>query len=227
MYGSMKMSFTVKNFYTSKEWELLREQLLLDRLNEDGLLVCAYCGKPILKRYDAIAHHKIELTDENVNDYRISLNPDNVELIHFRCHNEIHGRFSGMHRAVYLVYGSPCSGKTTWVRNNAGLPDLIVDIDSLWEAMSVCDRYHKQGAIKQNVFRIYDDLLEQIKIRAGQWRDAYIIGGFPLRSDRDRMVQQLGCTPIFIDESKEVCLDRAKTDDWKAYIEEWFEDYVE
>ena len=219
--------FTLNNFYSSKAWRTLVDGLKLERVNKDGDLICEYCGKPVLRAYDCIGHHKIELTAENVNDVTISLNPANVELIHFKCHNEIHGRFSGQHRAVYLVYGSPCSGKTTWVRNNAGLPDLIADIDSIWEAISVCDRYHKQGAIKSNVFKLYDSLIEQITVRAGNWRDAYIIGGYPLKTDRDRIIQLTGAIPIFIEESKEVCLDRAPNDDWKRFIEEWFEDYVE
>ena len=218
--------FTVKNFYHSTEWRKLLEQLKLERV-EDGQLICAYCRKPIVKSYDCIGHHRIELTYENVNDFSVSLNPENIELIHFKCHNEIHGRFSGKHRAVYLVYGAPCSGKSTWVRENAGITDLIVDIDRLWEAVSICDRYHKQGAVKANVFKLYDSLIEQISFRAGLWRDAYIIGTFPLRTDRDRLVNLLDAIPIFIQESEEVCLERAENEDWKRYIRDWFEDYVE
>ena len=101
--------FTLQTFYRSKEWENLLEQLKLERVNSDGQIICEHCGKPITLKYDCIGHHKIELNDLNVNDYNISLNPDNIMLIHFKCHNKIHERFNGFKQQVYIVYGSPCS----------------------------------------------------------------------------------------------------------------------
>ena len=53
--------FTLSNFYKSKEWEALLEQLKLDRVGEAGILECEHCHKPIVKKYDCIGHHKIEL----------------------------------------------------------------------------------------------------------------------------------------------------------------------
>ena len=136
--------FTLSNFYQSDEWRGLVARLKIERVNADGLLLCEHCGQPIVRKYDCIGHHKTELTDENVNDYVVSLNPANVALIHFRCHNEIHRRFgSPVMRRVFLVYGAPGAGKTTWVRENAERDDLILDIDRLWEAVCLSDRYHK------------------------------------------------------------------------------------
>lgn len=218
--------FTLENFYKSAEWLRLRSALMLERVNERGELLCARCGKPILKPYDCIAHHVIELTEDNVNDYRISLNPELIELIHHRCHNMEHGRFEGFKRSVYVVYGSPCSGKTTWVHNNAMPDDLILDLDSIWEALCCSDRYHKPNRIKPVVFAVRDSILEQIKLRNGTWRNAYVIGGYPLRTDRDRLCDQLRAEAIFIDEPLEVCLSRAKNDEWKCYVNDWFDSFV-
>lgn len=218
--------FTLENFYKSAEWLRLRSALMLERVNERGELLCARCGKPILKPYDCIGHHVIELTEDNVNDYRISLNPELIELIHHRCHNMEHGRFEGFKRSVYVVYGSPCSGKTTWVHNNAMPDDLILDLDSIWEALCCSDRYHKPNRIKPVVFAVRDSILEQIKLRNGTWRNAYVIGGYPLRTDRDRLCDQLRAETIFIDEPQEVCLSRAKTDEWKCYVNDWFDSFV-
>ena len=218
--------FTLDNFYKSKEWLKLRAALMIERVNERGDLLCAYCGKPINKAYDCIAHHKIELTDDNVNDYRISLNPDLVELIHHRCHNIEHQRFEGGRRMVYLVYGSPCSGKSTWVHDVANPDDLIVDIDSIWEAVSLSDRYYKPNRLKANVFGVRDCLIEQIKTRKGNWRNAYIIGGYPLKTDRDRLCDKLGASSVFIDTERKTCLERAKNEEWKEYISDWFDSFV-
>ena len=218
---------SVNDFYKSKQWFGLVEQLKLERLNENGELICEHCGKPITKKYDCIGHHEIELTDENVNDYSISLNPELIRLIHFKCHNIKHQRFEGFCQNVYLVYGSPCSGKSTWVRNVANPDDLIVDIDSIWECISGQDKYHKPARLKANVFGIRDCLIDQIRTRTGMWRNAYIIGGYPLKSDRDRLCNLLRAEPIFIDESKEICLSRAMNDEWKEFIEDWFNSYIE
>ena len=222
---------TQSQFYGTKKWAKFAENIKLQRQNEEGFVVCDYCGKPILKRYDCIAHHKIELNDSNVNDASIALNPENIMLLHFGCHNKIHGKAEGMtaqkkNRGVYLVYGSPCAGKSTWVKENARPEDLIVDLDRIWEAVCLSDRNHKPDELKQNVFGIRDCLIEQIMQRKGKWKAAYIIGGYPLRSDRERLCELLNARPIFIEESKEVCLSRAN-EQWKEYVEQWFNDFVE
>lgn len=218
--------FTLENFYKSREWEKFRKIIIDERTNADGYVICERCGKPIYKKYDCIAHHKIELTEENVNDYSVSLNPENIELIHFRCHNEEHRRFGGFSQRVFLIYGSPCSGKTTFVKANAQPDDLILDMDSIWECISVSDRYHKPNRLKQNVFGIRDCIIDQIRTRLGMWRDCYIVGGYPLRTDRDRLCDMLRAEPIFIEESKEVCLARCEDEKWKQFVEDWFDDYV-
>lgn len=216
----------LETFYQSKDWRKLVDILKLERLDSNGQLICEHCGKPIVKSYDCIGHHTIELTEDNVNDVSVSLNPELIRLIHFKCHNIIHERFDGYGRRVYLVYGSPCSGKTTFVQENARYDDLIVDLDSIWEAVSISDRYHKPNRLKANVFGLRDCLIDQIRTRKGKWRAAYVIGGYPLRTDRDRLIDLLGAEPIFIDEPIEVCLKRAKTEEWRKYVEDWFRNFV-
>lgn len=218
--------FTLKTFYKSKEWINLLEQLKIERIANDGNLYCEYCGKPMIKAYDIIGHHKQELTESNVNDLEISLNSNNIMLIHFKCHNKIHERFGYLQQKVYIVYGSPCSGKTTWVNNVAYNDDLILDIDKLWEAVCTSDRYNKPNRLKANVFNLRDTILDQIKTRSGMWRNAYVSGGYPLKIDRERLANKLGAELIYIDSTKEECLERSKTEEWKKYIEEWFELYA-
>lgn len=223
-----------EKFYRSDKWNNFRTVLISQRMNERGEIICAHCGKPITAAYDCIAHHVIELTEDNVDDYRISLNPELIELIHFKCHNVKHNRAGHFEQKVYLVYGSPCSGKSSWVNGVAFEDDLILDIDRIWDAICVAGRYKKQSGkyhnrVKSNVFGVRDSLIEQIKIRRGMWRNAYVIGGYPLRSDRDRLCEMLRAEPIFIDTPKEECLRRCETErpeGWKEYINDWFADFV-
>lgn len=227
----------VQSFYRSKAWQQLTAQLKIERTDKDGNIICEHCGQPILKRYDCIAHHKIELTEENVDDVTVSLNPKNIELIHFRCHNKIHQRFEGYSQKVYLVYGSPCSGKSSWVNEVANGDDLILDVDRLWDALCNDGRYRKvvgksrrPSRVKANIFGVRDCIIEQIKLRTGHWRNAYVIGGYPLKSDRDRMCDLLDAESIYIEATRAECLSRAmneRPEEWVEYINNWFDDFTE
>ena len=212
--------------YKSKEWENLLEELKLERTNSEGKLICEYCGKEIVKAYNCIGHHKIPLNNANVNDYNISLNKEKIMLIHFKCHNAVHHRFGyELPKKVYIVYGSPCSGKSTWVEEMATTDDLIIDIDKIWECISFCDKYNKPKKLQQNVFETRNNLLEQVKMRLGNWQNAFIVGTYPLKMERQRLADKLGAETIFIECSKDICLNRAKNNNWKEYIEEWFESF--
>ena len=178
-----------------------------------------------------------ELTEENVNDANISLNPDNVVLVHHRCHNKIHHKLSynHYHRDVWLVYGAPLSGKSTWVESVREDGDLIIDMDSIWQAVSGCDRYIKPDKLRSIVFGVRDKLLDDVRYRRGKWQRTYIIGGYPLISERDRLCRELGAREVFVDVSKDECLMRLDQLDesdlrdkkqWKKFIEDWFASYT-
>ena len=223
-------------FYKSRIWENFVKRLRIERATDDGTLLCACCGKPILKAYDCIGHHITELTDNNVDDVMISLNPDNVDLVHFKCHNKIHERFGYGNsvrtiQCVYIVWGSPCAGKRTWVHDTADSNDLIVDIDKLWAAVRAdsCSDKEKPNAIKTNVFALRDQLLDMIRVRRGRWHNAYIIGGYPLQGERERLMETVGADKmIFIDTPREVCEARAKaiSNEMVGYVAEWYDRYI-
>ena len=225
-----------ENFYQSKDWINLMARLRLERVNADGDLICEHCGKPITRSYDCIGHHVIELNDRNVLDASISLNPDNIMLVHHRCHNRIHQKLSMTDRRnVYLVYGAPCSGKSSFVRENMEQGDLIVNVDDIWQCISGCDRYIKPARLNSNVFVLRDTLLEQVRYRTGKWLTAWVVGGYPLTAERERLCKSLGAREIFIDTTRDECLQRltecAAVDgrdvaEWTRYISDWFEKYT-
>jgi hypothetical protein len=225
------MMFTLSSFYRSKEWEGLLKQLRIERLNDEGQIICEYCGKPITKAYDMIGHHKIELTDANVNDFTVSLNPDNISFVHHRCHNYIHNKLGYAVREVYLVYGAPLSGKSTWVSDNMNAGDLVIDMDNIWQCISGCSRYVKPNRLKSVAFKVRDSLLDTVKYRYGKWNNAYIIGGYPLRSERERLCKELGAREVFIDADRNDCIDRLNDSDrglmseYVKYIDDWFAKY--
>lgn len=229
---------SLAQFYNSSEWRGFRQGLIHERTNKaDGILYCEHSQVPLLKNYDIVLHHKIPLTMANVNDYSISLNPENIMIVSQQAHNEIHARFGYCtQRKVYVVYGAPCSGKTTFVKNIKGNSDIVVDMDNIWQCITAGDRYEKPNALKQNAFAVRDCLIDMIRTRAGKWERAFVIEGLPVKSERERRIALLGAEGIFIDTDKETCLKRLTTScnslkrpvkEWTGYIDRWFEDYTE
>ena len=215
------------DFYRSKEWTLLSVRLRHERADDEGVVICAHCGKPIVRAYDCIAHHTVELTERNINDVDISLNSDLIQLVHHRCHNQIHDKLGRIRQDVYLVWGAPLSGKTTWVDEVREPGDLIVDMDLIWMMVSGCPKYVKPDRLKGVAFSVRDKLLECVEHRIGTWKHAYVVGGYPLVSERERLMKRLGAKEIYVECSKEECLGRLKKDalrgnEWARYIDDWW-----
>lgn len=74
-----------KAFYHSAAWKNTRRNY---KQSVGGL--CERClAKGMIVPAD-IVHHKIPLTDENVNDLSISLSWDNLQALCRQCHAEVH-----------------------------------------------------------------------------------------------------------------------------------------
>ncbi|HZJ98509.1 MAG TPA: hypothetical protein VFC79_00795 [Tissierellaceae bacterium] len=213
----------IHKFYCSKAWRELSYKLKVERGGK-----CERTGEIFLDFSQLIGHHKIELTESNVDDPKISLNPELIEIISHREHNKEHRRF-GNKKNVYIIYGSPLSGKSTLAKELMQYGDIILDIDNLWQSISMQDRYIKPSNVRFNVFKMRDDLLNQIKMRYGNWYDAYIIGGYPEKYERQRLADELGAELIYCESTREECIKRAIEDDrpseWIKYIEDWFDRY--
>ena len=71
-----------KGFYLSSNWRKCRDAYFK---KQNG--ICERCGESGL-----IVHHKRRLTPTNINNPRITLSFDNLELLCQDCHNKEHGR---------------------------------------------------------------------------------------------------------------------------------------
>ena len=226
----MAYYYSLADFYRSKEWLEFRAYLIAERTAADGFVYDEITGKRIVKAYDIILHHKIELTLENVNDANITLNPDNIQIVSFKTHNEIHNRFGRWTRHIYLVYGSPLSGKSTYVKERAGIHDLVIDIDKIYACISNNPPYIKSNRLYDNVRAVQDALLDTVKFKRGKWINAFIIGGYPFKGERERLCAESGAEPIYIDcteaeaqERLQVVQDGRDKREWSKYISTWFE----
>lgn len=227
------MWHTTEQFYNSGEWKTTRLAVIADRINK-----CEECGKVIIKDKDLHVHHVIELTLLNLNDYNISLNPNNLKILCKDCHDKVHKRFKYKTRdkGIYIVYGAPCSGKCTYVLDNKRDNDLVVDIDRLYEAVTMLPRYYKPDSLKFNIFAIKNTLIDNIKVRYGSFNSAWVIGGYANKFDREKLAKDLGAELIYINSDKEECIRRLEScldyrknnkTEWIGYINKWFEEFIE
>ena len=69
-----------KRFYQSKDWKECRRSYNNSKFN-----LCERCGRP-----GFITHHKVVLTRENIDDARVALAWENLELLCLDCHNAEH-----------------------------------------------------------------------------------------------------------------------------------------
>lgn len=208
-------------FYCRKDWRDLSYRLKVERGGK-----CNRCGNILDDFSQLIGHHKIELTEENIDNPAIALNPDLIEIVCLNCHNQEHRRF-GHKQQVYIVWGSPLSGKNTMVRELMQYGDIVLDLDAIWQAVTFQPEYIKPNNCRFNVFKLRDDLLDQIKTRYGQWYDAYVIGGYPDKYELERVAQSLGAETIYCESTKDECYRRrlacGKPAQWDEYIAEWWE----
>jgi len=247
----MRHFVSTAQFYKSLEWDNCKAQVLSERMRADGSIICEHCGEVILKGFNPQArnnsgaivfHHITYLTSQNVNDASVAINPNNIAVLHWRCHNEVHERFGhggggAPEKKVYLITGAPCSGKTTFARERLEPNDLILDIDDIWQTISGQPRYTKPNSLKTLIFAVRDEIRGLIGRGAGTWRNAYIIESLPSKSDRERAADRYkahNVEVITMDATKEECLQRLHAEpsgrDVKAYeeyIDEYFARYSE
>lgn len=220
----------LKSFLASQAWQRFR----LATIAERGSL-CQHCGQRVAQSSHLTLHHTIELTPENVHDAQVALNPANVLVVHRECHNALHARFGHEpERGVWIVYGPPLAGKSTYVQEHKGRHDLVVEIDRLFAAVTILPAYDKPDLLLGNVMGLYRLLLDQVRTRYGKWHSAWVITGGADRYQRERLAEDLGAELIFCEVSREECLRRLaldedrryRQDEWRGYIERWFREYV-
>lgn len=75
-----------KGFYKSKAWQSTRSAYAK---SVGGL--CERCLSSGIYSTGEIVHHKQPITPDNINDSRITLSWDNLELLCRDCHGKAHG----------------------------------------------------------------------------------------------------------------------------------------
>jgi predicted kinase len=128
-----------------------------------------------------------------------------------------------------LVAGPPCGGKNTYIRERAGLSDLVVDYDALAVALQVSGVSHGHvDAHKPLVCEARDAVLERLRLGGHGIRQAWLIASAPKRKDRQRYRQRYGAQVVVVVSPEDVCLRRGmgqRPREWFGYVQNWFRDY--
>jgi Predicted restriction endonuclease len=94
----------VNAFYHSKVWAKCRDSVVRMRHG-----ICELCGKAGKE-----VHHKVPLTESNVSDPNVSINPDNLMVLCKSCHDSIRANENGnIKRCLFASDGSIMGVKDT------------------------------------------------------------------------------------------------------------------
>lgn len=206
---------TLQEFYVSKRWRLVRAQAIERATNERGFVVDEITGQEIFRKNDIIVHHVIELTEDNVNDISISLNLENLKVVSFKTHNELHGRYkANAPKRVIWIWGRPFTDKLSFVEQNKNLDDVVLNIALLRKAVTLSDFNNRNT--NPVIFALRDSLFDCIYTRLGRWATAWIVSDYV----DIRIANRLGAEVLEVSDSLEVCIERGGAQG-KEFIDEW------
>ena len=221
-----------KPFYRTAAWQTARGIAL-----RRDLFTCQMCGA----RAEEV-HHIHEMTPTNMDDDNVTLDTENLISLCRDCHFKVHkqarslrttesnklrkkpdtltgyefdeqGNVVPVTKEVYIIYGAPCSGKTSYVRDYKSVDDLVVDLDKIGEALSLTQEYDRPSAILDASIKVRDFLYQMIVDRKVLSSSIWVIAGLPDKQQRESLKQRLNATLIHISTTREECLRRAMRDE--------------
>lgn len=217
-----------RRFYHSSEWANARTYVIE---RDKGL--CKGClRKGKIMPGDEV-HHKIWIRPTNIDNADITLNQNNLEYLCRDCHFQIHKQ--SMHlrsyrkivnngvyidergnmqkQMVYIVHGAPGSGKTTFVKDNMKSGDLIVDLDLIKHAISMCSKAQVLDNLYEVSESIRELLYERIESKRIDSKTIWIISMLPTREARQQLQLRFDAKLIHIDTDIDACVERILNDD--------------
>lgn len=123
---------------------------------------------------------------------------------------------------IYLVYGPPCAGKTTYAQQHMKDTDIIVDIDRLYSCLTINPLYTKPDILSDFMWGVLWKIMGECLENIPEYSDCYLVGGFPDKKRREQICKTYQAKEIFIFEEIDICLARSKHEGYSKYIYDWF-----
>lgn len=180
-------------------------------------------------------HHIIKVEDGNNSTH---YDPDNLICVCYRCHKKVEGmnkqelieylekldKARKLNAKLNIIYGPPCSGKTTYVNENKSNEDIVIDLDYLKQALTyknIHDELSKDHI--DYLFNIRKYILENPKknsttwlittTKEYKWKDHYV------KVNEINLIKSKKEIYKMIDED-ETRMDKKA---WKKLVDNWFE----
>lgn len=112
-------------------------------------------------------------------------------------------------KMIHVITGAPCSGKSTYVEQNAKEGDLRVDFDKIAECLGASASHSSSGLVRKAAFEARKGAIE--KALENPQSESWIIHTFPTKEQIERY-KDAGAVFIEMDTDKETCLARAEAD---------------
>lgn len=234
-----------KKFYRSKAWKQCREAYVKSVYG-----LCERCGKPGQE-----LHHKIFLNPLNINDSNITLNWDNLIFLCKDCHFAEHRKTNPLinnfkkknkiinngaylengelkKQMVYIVYGSPGAGKTTYVLKNKKEGDLIVDLDYIKQSISLEKKTETPDNLLPIAIGIREYIYKLIEDKKVNSKNIWVVSSLPNKIERETLANRLEAELIFINKDINECIENIDGDGERknksfqhSLVYRWFENF--
>lgn len=131
---------------------------------------------------------------------------------------------------VFLIYGPPGSGKTTYAGGRMVDGDIVIDFDKIAEAITGKESHNIEWSLFDRVSDIFKYLVATIE-KYPEVRNTFVIRCAPTREDREEF-RLIGAKFVFMDTPKAECIRRAVQRSgnygrWAKAINKWFQEYEE
>lgn len=127
---------------------------------------------------------------------------------------------------VYLIYGPPCSGKSTYTMEHMKRGDLLCDVDMLYSAISGENPHDAELNVHEIACKLYGELANIIHDRVGGWKNAYVLSCANTHEKVKEESEKIRADEVlFMDTPYEVCIKRTaeRPHYFQWLVQEWFE----
>jgi len=220
-----------KQFYGSSQWKKARSLYLSSQF-----FICEDCGE-----IASIVHHIKPITPNNINDPNITLNQNNFKAVCEDCHTLIHSggvKQNGVtfdengniakEANVFLVCGSPASGKSFYVKNRKTKHDIVIDLDYICAALmgELDNIYADHEPVLSVALEVKALLYEVITARRGKWQKAYVVTSIANIAEQKAIAREINAEIVLIDTNIGDCLKNLRADKRRAKVEGLHEELI-